>query len=179
MIFTLAYESQSHFITPAAVAVTEPAPTSIADQRWIFQTNGVALVDMVGKSPQFWHHEQLLISPNLGSALLPALSRYSIPVPPGTPGRDWAPWMQVEDWYPFATLSSIFDQNESINAGFAVDRWSPLSRPGTEAVTGNTLQGLLSGMLVDLAVRDNDAILHRVSYSITVQGKMRFVTSLS
>ena len=30
----------------------------------------------------------------------------------------------------------------------------------------------------DLAVRDSDAVLHRVSYSITVEGKIRFVTSL-
>ena len=178
MIFTIAYESQSHFITPAALAITEPPPTSIAEQRWIFQTNGVALVDMKGMSPETWRQDTLLISPNLGGALIPALSRYSIPGPPGTPGINWSPWMQVEDWYPFATLSSIFDQNQSINAGFAVDRWRPLSRPGTEAVTGNTLQGLLSGMHVDLAVRDNDAILHRVSYSIVVQGKIRFVTSL-
>ena len=165
MIFALGYESQSHLITPAALAVTEPPPASIAEQRWIFHTNGVALVDMKGQSPATWYRDQLLISPNLffgmGGALIPALSRYSIPGPPGTPGRDWVPWMQVENWYPFATLSSIFDQNQAINAGFAVDRWIPQSRPGTEAVTGNTIQGLLSGMLVDLAVRDNDAILHR------------------
>jgi hypothetical protein len=87
--------------------------------------------------------------------------------------------MQVENWYPFATLSSIFDQNTAVNAGFAVDRWTPQSRPGTEAVTGNTIQGLLGGLFVDLAVRDIDAILHRVSYSIVVQGKIRFVTSVS
>jgi len=178
MIFTIGFESQSHFITPAAVAFTEFPPTSIAEQRWIFQTNGVALVDMKGKSTATWYQDQLLISPNLGDPFMSALSRYSIPGPPGTPGRDWFPWMQVENWYPFATLSSIFNQNQSINSGFAVDRWHPQSRPGTEAVTGNTLQGLLSGMLVDLAVRDTDAILHRVSYSIVVQGKIRFLTGL-
>jgi hypothetical protein len=178
MIPTLGFESQSHFITPAAVAITEPPPTSIADQRWIFKTNGVALVDMKGKSSEFWYRDQLLISPNLGSPFMAALSRYSIPGPPGTPGRDWFPWIQVEDSYPFATLSSIFDQDQSINAGFAVDRWLPQLRPGREAVTGNTLQGLLSGMLVDLAVRDSDAFLHRVSYSIVVQGKIRFLTGL-
>jgi hypothetical protein len=69
--------------------------------------------------------------------------------------------MQVENWYPFVTLSSIFDQNTAVNAGFAVDRWTPQSRPGKEAVTGKTIQGLLSGLVVDLAVRDIDAILHR------------------
>jgi hypothetical protein len=52
------------------------------------------------------------------------------------------------------------------------------TRPGTEAGTGQTLQNLLSGMIVDLAVRDTDAFLYRISYSISVQGKMKFVTSL-
>jgi hypothetical protein len=62
--------------------------------------------------------------------------------------------------------------------GFAVDRWQMQIRPGTEAGTGRTLQNLLGGMIIDVAVRDSDAVLHRVSYSITVQGKMKFVTTL-
>ncbi len=104
--------------------------------------------------------------------------RYSIPTPPGTQGKDWAPWIQVEDSLPFATLGSIFDAHESINAGFAVDAWTLQTRPGTEAGTGATVQGLLSGLVADLAVRDNDGILHRVNLSILVQGRMRFVTNL-
>ena len=41
MLFVESYESQSFFITPAALAVTEPRPATIADQRWIFQMNAV------------------------------------------------------------------------------------------------------------------------------------------
>jgi hypothetical protein len=173
MLTVSSYESQSFFITPAALAVTEPRPATIADQRWIFQMNGVALVDMRGKTNTSWHHDQLLISPNLGTALIPALTRYAIPpVPGGTP------WMQVDSSIPFATLSSIFDEHHAVDMGFAVDRWKIQTRRGTEAGTGQTLQDLLSGMVVDLAVRDSDAILHRVSFNITVQGKIKFVTSL-
>lgn len=174
MLTVHSYESQSFFITPAALAVTEPRPATIADQRWIFQMNGVAIVDIQGKTTVDWTRDQLLISPNLGSALLPSLSRYAIPAVAGG-----SPWMQVESAIPFATLSSIFDRHQAIDMGFAVDRWRMQTRPGTEAVTGQTLQGLLSGMVVDVAVRDSDAVLHRVSYSITVQGKMKFVSSLS
>lgn len=173
MLTVLSFESQSFFITPAALAITEPRPATIADQRWIFQMNGVALVDMRGKTTASWVHDQLLISPNLSTALTPALSRYAIPPVPGA-----TPWMQVESSIPFATLSSIYDQHHAVDMGFAVDRWRIQTRPGTEAVTGQTLQNLLSGMVVDLAVRDSDAILHRVSFNITVQGKMKFVTSL-
>jgi len=173
MLFVESYESQSFFITPAALAVTEPRPATIADQRWIFQMNGVALITVHGQANGDWFRDQLLISPNLGTALIPALARYSIPPVTGA-----TPWMQVESSIPFATLSSIFDQHQAIDMGFAVDRWHIQTRPGTEAGTGQTLQNLLSGMIVDLAVRDTDAVLLRVSYSITVQGKMKFVTSL-
>ncbi|MGB8386215.1 MAG: hypothetical protein WCG47_34105 [Dermatophilaceae bacterium] len=178
MIFALGYQSLSTFVTPAARAITQPTTTDPAEQRWIFGLSGVVLVDLVGTSNATWRHEQLLISPNLGSALIPALTRYSIPTPPGTPGKDWAPWLQVEDSLPIAMLGSIFDANESINAGFAVDAWTTQTRPGTEAGTGATVQGLISGLVADLAVRDNDAILHRVSFSLLAQGRMRFVTSL-
>ena len=178
MILALSYQSLSTFVTPAAHAVSQPPITDPAEQRWLFGLSGVVLVDFTGTSNAVWRHDQLLISPNLGSALIPALNRYSIPTPPGTPGKDWAPWIQVEDSLPFATLGSIFDAHESINAGFAVDAWTLQTRPGTEAGTGATVQGLLSGLVADLAVRDNDAILHRVSFSILVQGRMRFVTNL-
>jgi hypothetical protein len=60
-------------------------------------------------------------------------------------------------------------------------RWlmNAASSPAPSKVADfQTLQNLLSGMIVDLAVRDTDAVLYRVSYSITVQGKMKFVTSL-
>ena len=173
MILVESYEAQSFFITPAALAVTEPRPATIADQRWIFQMNGVAIVNVQGKTNVDWLRDQLLISPNLGTALTPALARYSIPPVTGA-----SPWMQVESSIPFATLSSIFDRHQAIDMGFAVDRWRMQTRPGTEAGTGQTLQNLLSGMIVDVAVRDSDAVLHRVSYSITVQGKMKFVASL-
>ena len=174
MLFVQSYESESFFITPAALAVTEPRPATIADQRWIFQMNGVALITVHGQPNGDWFRDQLLISPNLSTALIPALARYSIPPVTGA-----TPWMQVESSFPFATLSSLFDQHQAVDMGFAVDRWQILTRPGTEAGTGQTLQNLLSGMIVDLAVRDTDAFLYRVSYSITVQGKMKFVTSLS
>src|SRR5215469_2459166 len=102
MLFVQSYESESFFITPAALAVTEPRPATIADQRWVFQMNGVAIVTVQGATNGDWHRDQLLISPNLGTALTPALARYSIPPVTGA-----TPWMQVENSIPFATLSSI------------------------------------------------------------------------
>jgi hypothetical protein len=169
------YESQFHFITPAALAVTEQRPQTIADQRWIFKTTGVAIVDFTGKSSVDWSRDELLISPPLGNALNAALARYLIPTPPI---KDAFPWMQVEQWFPQAGLSSVFDRHQAVDMGFAVDRWRPEARQAREAATNAVLPNMLSGMRVDLAVRDSDATLHRVSYSITVEGKIKFVTGL-
>jgi hypothetical protein len=60
MLFVESYESQSFFITPAALAVTEPRPATIADQRWIFQMNGVALITVHGQANGDWFRDRFL-----------------------------------------------------------------------------------------------------------------------
>lgn len=66
MVLIPNFESQSHFFTPAALAVNEQPSSSIADQRFIFQTNGVAIVNMPGQTTVDWSRDQALISPNMG-----------------------------------------------------------------------------------------------------------------
>lgn len=83
--------------------------------------------------------------------------------------------LQVEQWAPFAALSSVLNQHESINSGFAVDLWRP--NPfvtKTDAFSGVPLDRLFTGIQVDVAVRDSDAWIHRVSYHITLLGKIVF-----
>lgn len=174
MVLIPNFESQSHFFTPAALAVNEQPPSSIADQRFIFQTNGVAIVNMPGQTTVDWSRDQALISPNMGDAFKAITTRHNIPIPTGT-----FPWFQVDSVIPFATLSSIFDRHQAIDAGFAVDRWSFRTRTGTGPQPGQTFRSLFDGLLVDLAARDNDAVIHRISYHITVQGRVRFVTGLT
>ena len=48
MLTVHSYEAQSFFVIPAALAITEPRPATIADQRLIFQMNGVAIIDVQG-----------------------------------------------------------------------------------------------------------------------------------
>ena len=151
MLFVSSYESQSSSLPRRDFAVTEPRPATIADQRWIFQMNGVALVDIQGKTNTAWYRDQLLISPNLGTALTPALARYSIPPVPGA-----TPWMQVRvrsRRHPELHLRP----HQAVDMGFAVDR-AYRTVLGPKAGTRQTLQNLISGMLVDVAVRDSDAI---------------------
>jgi hypothetical protein len=76
----------------------------------------------------------------------------------------------------FASLSSIFNRNESINSGFAVDTWRPNHfGSGTDVLSNQHVNNIFSGINVDVAVRDTDAIIHRLGYNITLLGKIVFI----
>jgi hypothetical protein len=72
-------------------------------------------------------------------------------------------------------LSSIFDQDASDNAGFAVDVWRPTPFGQVQDVlTGQLVGNIFNGIDVDVAVRDSDAWIYRVGYNITLLGKIVF-----
>jgi len=162
---------QNWLITPAALAVNEARPQSISNQKWLLVLSGVALTDFKGNSTANWLGETLMIRPDVSVPLNHVVDTYSIPRPDfNNPVR-----FQVEQGTPFAAISSIFNRNQSINSGFAVDVWRPAPY-GTaiDAFSGATLNMLFSGIAVDVAVRDSDAWLHRASYHITLLGKIVF-----
>lgn len=78
-------------------------------------------------------------------------------------------------------LSAIYDQHESIDAGFAVNGWRPtpfqtgvdVHLPPPLDLVGN----IFTGVRVDLAVRDSDAFLLRIAYNITLLGRIIFLRS--
>jgi hypothetical protein len=61
-------------------------------------------------------------------------------------------------------MNSIFEQNESVNAGYAVDAFRPIF------TTRDTFPQIFDTLEVDLAVRDNDAFIFRVGYHLTLVG---------
>jgi hypothetical protein len=76
---------------------------------------------------------------------------------------------------PFAAVSSIFENNTS-DAGFAVDVWRPTPFVHTtDVASGNPVDNVFNGIDVDVAVRNDRAILHRVSYHVTLVGKIVFL----
>jgi hypothetical protein len=168
------FEGQHWAITPTARAVNEPSPPSISEQIWTVVLSGVGIVDLTGTTSVDWRRETLLMYPWPGNALFYAINKYGIPKPPGPEGSGYQTHLQVEHWVPFATLSSIFDRHESIDAGYAVDRWRAELFSGVDFFTGQPLPNLWGGFLVDVAVRDSDAVIHRVSYHLTLMGKIRF-----
>lgn len=166
-IYTFA--GQNWLITPAALAVDEAAPRNISGQKWLLVLSGVAITDFKGNSPAHWLGETLKIIPDWSSPLNYAVDKYSIPRPAGTVK------FQVEQGIPFAAISSIFNQNQSVNSGFSVNVWRPAPYDtGIDASSGAALNMLFTGIAVDVAVRDNDAWLLRVSYHITLLGKIVF-----
>jgi hypothetical protein len=175
MIEVTQFAGQNWLITPAATAANEPPPGQIQNQKWLLVLSGVAIVDLKGTSGAVWLRETVSIRPVLNSALNHAINRYAIPRPPGTEGGNYWTGFQVEQWAPFAALSSIFNQGHSINSGFAVDVWRPNPfGTGIDAFTNAPLNNLFVGIQVDVAVRDTDAWLYRLSYNITLLGKIVF-----
>ncbi|HEX6622682.1 MAG TPA: hypothetical protein VF064_03135 [Pyrinomonadaceae bacterium] len=169
------FAGQNWLITPAALAVNEPRPQNIQGQKWLMVLSGVVFAEVKGNSTSQWFRETLHLSPDILSPMNFAVSRHSIPTPPGGGTKAF----QVEQWSPFAAPSSMFNQNQSIDSGFAVDVWRPAPfGTGTNELTSQPLNNLFNGIQVDVAVRDTDAILHRVSYNITLLGKIVFLRNI-
>lgn len=170
LIFPSSIPGQNWVITPAAPAESEDPPRSIREQRWLLVLSGVAIFDLQGNAPE-WLRETAVISPNLFPPLDHAISRYKVPTP-SVPHRLT---FQVEQWAPHAAPSSMFNRSHAINSGFAVDLWRPMPFDSdTDVETNASIGNIFSGIEVDLAVSDTDAILHRVSYHITLLGRIRF-----
>ena len=175
MIEVTEFGGQNWLITPAARAVGESAPASISDQKWLLVLSGVGIVNLKGTTPDSWLHDEVHILPDLRGPLDFAISRHGIPRPPGTEGLNYEVRFQLGQWSPFAGLSSVFDQNESVNAGFAVDSWRPSPfASGTDSFSGQLDSNIFTGIIADTAVRDSDAILYRVGYNITLEGRIVF-----
>jgi hypothetical protein len=167
------FAGQNWLITPAGFAVGEQ-PGTFDEQRWILVLSGVLLVGVKGQSAHDWFRETLRFMPDVDGPLNYAINRYGIPVPTSSiPGVNFVPRIQVEQWAPFVTLSSIYDANVSVDAGFAVDLWRPAPF-GTITNAGATIGNIFTGVRVDVAVRDSDAYLYRLGYNITLEGRIVF-----
>jgi hypothetical protein len=174
MILPTGFAVQNWVIVPVATATGQAPPASIREQRWQLVLSGVVLIDMKGVTPAQWRRETLLISPDLRAPIKFAAQRFGVPLPPGNDSTYYANF-QVEQWAPFSTLSSVFNANQSVNSGFAVDAWRP--EPfftATDLATNAQVSSLFAGVQSDIAVRDSDAFLYRVGYHIILIGRIVF-----
>jgi len=173
------FAGQNWLITPAALAVGESRPASIHDQKFLLILSGVVIANLEGNSGSQWLHETLSFIPDLAGPLNWAISRFGIPKPHDLPpDYTFSIRFALEDqgWVPFASLSSIFNQDQSVNSGFAVNVWRPTHfATGIDAFTNLPVERIFNGIKVDVAVRDTDAWIKRVGYHITLLGKIVFL----
>jgi hypothetical protein len=170
------FAGQNWLIIPAPLAVNESPPRSISDQKWLLVLSGVCIPNLEGTLLNDWRRETLTIVPDIDSPLEFAITRYSIPKPQN-PNNPPVPKFNLEPvgWVPFAAVSSTFDNNTT-DAGFAVDVWRPTPFVHTtDVVSGQPVTNVFAGIDVDVAVRNSKAFLYRVSYYVTLVGKIVFV----
>jgi hypothetical protein len=178
MSFLTDFAGQNWLITPAALAANEPPAADIRDQKWLLHLTGVVNANLKGNSTNQWLHETLSFKPDTDGPLNYAIDRHSIPRP-SADGASFGIQFSLEQWAPFASLSSIYNQGQSDNSGFAVDVWRPTHfESGPDMVTNQTVGNLFTGIDVDVAVRDTDAWIYRLSYHIVLLGKIVFIGSI-
>jgi hypothetical protein len=166
----LAFAGQNWLITPAALSANEAKPQDIHNQKWLLTLSGVGFINLKGKTSNDWFRDTIRILPDIDSPMNFGLSTHGIPKPP-----QFALRFQVEQIAPFSAMSSIFNAGQSINSGFAVDVWRPSPfATDTNALNGQSVSNLFDGIVVDVAVRDSDAFMFRISYHITLLGKIIF-----
>jgi hypothetical protein len=178
------FAGQNWLITPAALAVNQAPPKTISDQEFLLVLSGVVIINLQGTLPDDWLQQTITIGPgglDVNSPLQYAVTKWAIPLPPPVPSV-YTLGFSLTEWAPFAGLSSVFEKNSgSVDAGFAVNDWRPTPFPtGANAadVHGNPVSNLFQGINVDLAVRNKNATLYRVSYNITLLGKIVFLPGI-
>jgi hypothetical protein len=170
------FAGQNWLITPAALALNDSPPPNIHAQKWLLTLSGVGMVNLKGNSTAQWLHETLLMLPTIIDPMHHAIATHGIPRPQGTEGSQYSLAFQVEQLAPYASISAIFNQHQSIDSGFAVDVWRPNHfGTGVDAFSHQPVGNLYTGLQVDVAVRDNDGWLYRVGYSILLLGRIVFL----
>jgi hypothetical protein len=164
------YAVQNWLITPAALAANEHI-ADVREQRFLLVLSGVAIVDVEGNSGAQWARETVSIAPPLWDPLSYAISKWQVQTPSDSAGYTLE--FETEQWAPIVTLSSVWNKDEAVNSGFAVDAWrvNPW-RSGSDEATHETFNQLFAGIQVDLAVRDSDAWIFRIGYNITLLGRI-------
>jgi hypothetical protein len=172
------FAAQNWLITPAAVAVGQHPPANISEQQWLLVLSGVVTADLKGTGGT-WLNETLSFVPDMAGPdnsgpLNWAISHFNIPKPTAPP-QSYSIGFSLQEWAPFASLGSIFNQDNSVNSGFAVNGWRPAPFAfGTDVASNVAVNQIFTGIYVDVAVSDVDAWIYKVAYNITLLGRIVF-----
>ena len=171
------FAGQNWLITPAALAFGEHPPASIHDQKWLLVLTGVVTANLEGNSTSQWLNTNVSFLPDMAGAgnsgpLNWAIGQYAIPKPAG---QNYTIAFALDEWAPFVSLSAIYDQSQSIDAGYAVYVWRPNHfATGIDALSDAPVGNIFTGVNVDVGVRDTDAWILSLGYNITLRGQIVF-----
>ncbi len=141
------------------------SPPTEANQKWILTLSGIVDINFKGNSGSTWRHETYQLQ-FLDKS--PLTSVYGRAVPQGR-----TLIFEAEQWAPFATINSIYDDGQSINAGFAVDSCKPYFGSGFIIPEENNRQAKnFCGLEVLVGVRDTDSYIFKVGFQVTLLGRI-------
>lgn len=176
MIEPSIYPVSDWIITPTAPSVNEPTPTDVAEQRFLLILSGVAIIDFKGNSTNAWLNNTVSLKPDVLPAILHACEKHRIPFPREEFSPLYDIGFHVEQSAQFSGLSSIYNDNVSNDSGFAVDSWSPAPyKFGNDILSGDTYDQVYNGLNVKIGARDSDAFIKRLSYHISLVGRIVFI----
>lgn len=118
------------------------------------EPNGKA-TGLKGESPGKWRREKFELQLDLEPSIQRAQPR------PPSQGHYWG--IRYEQWAATAAPNAMFNENVSNNAGYAVDAVT-LVDPHQKTTVAQ--------LDLDLAIRDNDGYLFRVSYYLHIIGTL-------
>lgn len=148
-------------------------PSGTVEQDWLIVLTGVAKLTLPGDLTNDWRRETVFIDPEITESMLTyAIEKYGPPRKFPHHGGEvllGSHAFFVEQGAPFAAISSVYDKETSgtVHDGFAVDAW----RLHT---IGDNAPHRYAGLEVDVAVL-NKTVLYRVSYQITLVGKIVYL----
>jgi hypothetical protein len=177
---TITPAGENWLITPKALALNEPPPATINDQKFLLLLTGVVITQdftdgrngqgISGDNPHDWRRITIGLAPDIFPALSYAINTYNIPTPQNaTDGYSLI--FSLDLWSPFVAISSSVDPSGSA-AGCAVDVWRPAPF-GAVDVYDNPIPNAYNGIEVDIAVFGG-ALLQRLSYNFAFVGKIAF-----
>jgi hypothetical protein len=120
--------------------------TETGDGKVLVTFTGVAVANLEGNDTGDWVSDEVLIGLELPAGFVPQ-------------GQA----LQVEHWAPFVTLNAIYNKENAINAGWAVDEFSG---PGPALIRPNGRFRIRA----KISVRDLDGWLYRIGFSVTLSG---------
>jgi hypothetical protein len=132
----------------------------LADRRVLVDLTGIVLLGLRGDSD--WVRQTLQVVLN-GGKTEPLLN-----LGPAQQGNRWV--VRPDMWSVHAGPASILNQGTAVNAGWAVDTCNTNWDLGEPASDGDLLGAIW--LYLNLAVRDTDGILYRISFDFCAVGNL-------